>query len=142
MPPYEAAWKSAEELKIPMLVAGLTIVGAFAPLLLLSGYVGEFISSLPLTVAIAINASFIVAMVLTPYLCYSFIKKGLKSESHTGMKQRLLRGLESWFKQLISFSFNKPKLVYVFAGVSVAFGAVLFFQIKHIMLLYGGSKCA
>ncbi|WP_373400756.1 efflux RND transporter permease subunit [Algoriphagus halophilus] len=74
---YTAAWQSADQLKIPMFTAGLTIIGAFAPLIFLTGYVGEFIESLPYTVAIAINASFVVAMFLTPYLCYTFIKNGL-----------------------------------------------------------------
>ena len=64
----EAAWRSATELAIPVLTATLTIICSFLPFLTLSGTTGEFIRALPLTVAIALSTSFIVAMLLTPLL--------------------------------------------------------------------------
>ena len=73
----EAAWRSASELAIPVLTATLTIICSFLPFLMLSGTTGEFIRALPLTVAIALSTSFIVAMLLTPLLCRSFIRQGL-----------------------------------------------------------------
>ena len=73
----EAAWRSASELAIPVLTATLTIICSFLPFLMLSGTTGEFIRALPLTVAIALSTSFIVAMLLTPLLCQFFIRKGL-----------------------------------------------------------------
>ena len=67
----EAAWRSATELAIPVLTATLTIICSFLPFLMLSGATGEFIRALPLTVAIALATSFLVAMVLTPLLAGS-----------------------------------------------------------------------
>ena len=72
-----AAWRSATELAIPVLTATLTIICSFLPFLMLSGTTGEFIRALPLTVAIALATSFLVAMLLTPLLCQFFIHKGL-----------------------------------------------------------------
>lgn len=74
---WNAAWKSASELVVPILVATLTIIFAFMPMIILTGAIGEFIESLPLTVSIALASSFVVAMVFTPLLCHTFVKKGL-----------------------------------------------------------------
>ncbi|WP_353719307.1 efflux RND transporter permease subunit [Dyadobacter sp. 676] len=86
-----AAWRSATDLVIPVLAATVTIIASFMPMVILTGSVGEFIHALPVTVAIALAASFIVAMILTPLLCYTFIKKGLHDHSagETGKKKRV-----------------------------------------------------
>lgn len=129
---YNAAWQSASQLKVPMFTAGLTIVGAFAPLLLLSGYVGEFIQSLPITVAIAINASFIVAMFLTPYMCYKFIRKGLSAKVENSKKRKsFLDYLQVGFDKALDFSFRKPALILTLSVVMVVVGGVLFLFLKQ-----------
>lgn len=76
-PRWNAAWKSASELVVPILVATVTIIFAFMPMVILTGAIGEFIRTLPLTVSIALASSFIVAMFFTPFLCYVFVKNGL-----------------------------------------------------------------
>jgi multidrug efflux pump subunit AcrB len=63
----------------PVLTATLTIIASFLPLLILTGSVGEFISALPVTVAVALSVSFVVAILLTPLLCRFFIRQGLHS---------------------------------------------------------------
>ncbi|MBB6460195.1 efflux RND transporter permease subunit [Flammeovirga kamogawensis] len=129
MQPYEAAWKSADELKIPVFTAGLTIAGAFLPLIALSGAVGEFIHSLPITVAIAINASYLIAMLLTPYLCYTFIKK--KFEKKADGKKNLLDYLQAFFDHAIDTSFKFPKTLFVFSTLSFIVGGSLYFLLKQ-----------
>jgi len=88
---WTAAWRSATDLVIPVLAATVTIIASFMPMVILTGSVGEFIHALPVTVAIALAASFIVAMILTPLLCYTFIKKGLHDHSaeETDKKKRI-----------------------------------------------------
>ncbi len=46
---WEAAWRSASNLVIPVLTATLTIIASFLPMVLLTGSVGEFIRALPIT---------------------------------------------------------------------------------------------
>ena len=80
VPRAEAAWRSASDMVVPVLTATLTIIASFLPLITLSGSPGEFIMALPITVAIGLACSFIVAMLLTPLLCRFFIKQGLHSD--------------------------------------------------------------
>jgi multidrug efflux pump subunit AcrB len=77
VPRMEAAWRSATDVVVPVFTATVTIVCSFLPLLIITGSVGEFVAALPITVAIALLVSFIVAVLLTPILCRFFIKKGL-----------------------------------------------------------------
>lgn len=92
---WTAAWRSASDLMVPVLTATATIVCSFLPLIILSGSVGEFIFSLPITVTIALTSSFLVAMLLTPMLCYTFIRKGLKDHSPPASGQPAKKRLRS-----------------------------------------------
>jgi multidrug efflux pump subunit AcrB/outer membrane protein TolC len=78
---FEAAWRSPTELAVPVLAATLTIVASFLPLAYLPGAPGEFIRAMSYTVAIALMVSFAVAMLLTPMLALTLVKKGLHDSS-------------------------------------------------------------
>jgi len=112
---WDAAWKSASELVVPILVATVTIIFAFMPMIMLTGPVGEFIRTLPLTVTVALSSSFIVAMVLTPLLCYTFIKKGL--HDHSGEKKKkkknLLDKMQDGYDSLLGWCVLHPKTTIV-----------------------------
>lgn len=84
VPKETAAWRSATDLALPVLAATATIIAAFLPLAFLPGQMGEFMIALPITVAIALANSYIVAMLLTPLLCRAFIKKGLGDKHAPG----------------------------------------------------------
>ena len=81
LPRSEAAWRSASDLAAPVLAATLTIIASFLPLAWLSGTTGEFIRALPITVAVSLFCSYLVAMVLTPLLGLFFIKTGLRAHA-------------------------------------------------------------
>jgi multidrug efflux pump subunit AcrB len=130
---WSAAWRSASDLVIPVLAATVTIIASFAPMILLTGTVGEFIHALPVTVAIALSSSFIVAMVLTPLLCYTFIKKGLHDHSdetaNKKKKETLLDKMQTGYNAALDWCVKHPKTtvlsslstiliaVYLYAGV-------------------------
>ncbi len=125
----EAAWRSATELAIPVLTATLTIICSFLPFLTLSGTTGEFIRALPLTVAIALATSFVVAMLLTPLLCRFFIRKGLHSAEAVGGKKRHspLELMQSVYNRIIVVAMNWKALALA-AGVCAVIGGVLVLQ--------------
>ena len=93
----EAAWRCATEVVVPVFTATVTIIFSFLPLLILTGSAGEFIMALPITVAIALTVSFIVAVMLTPIFCRFFIKKGLHDPG-SGESAERKRNSVSWIK--------------------------------------------
>ncbi|NVN92396.1 MAG: efflux RND transporter permease subunit [Desulfuromonadales bacterium] len=130
VPKAEAAWRCANEVFVPVLTATITIIASFLPLLILTGSVGEFIMALPITVAIALAVSFIVAVMLTPLLCRTFIKKGLHdhdaAEEHGKEKKSLLDRLQDKYGVWINIFMNRKWLAFTLGGCAFAFGVMLF----------------
>jgi len=108
---YQAAWRSATELFVPVLTATLAIIAAFAPLSwVLTGAVGEFILALPITVAVALSVSFAVAMLLTPHLCATFIHQGIQ-QANGGKENRVLALLKTGYTRVLKATIGRPFLV-------------------------------
>lgn len=82
----DACIKGVKEVAVPILTSTLTTIGAFLPLLLLSSIAGEYISSLPKIVIIALFSSYLVAILVTPTMAYIFFKK-----SERGYKVGIMR---------------------------------------------------
>lgn len=134
---WTAAWRSASDLVVPVLTATATIIASFLPMVILSGSVGEFIFSLPITVSIALASSFIVAMLLTPFLCYTFIKKGLHQHTATDNEQprhkrkSLLDYMQEGYDSAISWCVDHRTVTILFAVVSIAASGLLFKAIRQ-----------
>ncbi|MFZ5996820.1 MAG: efflux RND transporter permease subunit [Nitrospirota bacterium] len=132
VPKSEAAWRCASDVLVPVLTATVTIIASFLPLLILTGSVGEFIAALPVTVAIALAVSFIVAVMLTPLLCRTFIKKGLhdhdaaETQAHGKEKKSLLDRLQEKYGILINTFMNRKWLAFILGGCAFVFGVMLF----------------
>ena len=130
VPKAEAAWRSASDVFIPVLVATITIIASFLPLLIINGSAGEFVMALPITVAIALAVSFIVAVFITPLLCSFFIKKGLHdheaAEEHGKEKKGLLDRLQDAYGGWIKVFMNRKWLAYTLGVAAFALGVLLF----------------
>jgi len=128
-----AAWRSATELVIPILTATITIIAAFIPMLVISGAIGEFIRDLPVTVTIALASSFIVAMVLTPTLCFFFIKKGLHDPTQqnaenkiSGKKSVVLDLMQKGYDKAIDWCANHNTITITASLLLIVAAGVLF----------------
>jgi len=123
----EAAWRSATEVFVPVLTATVTIICSFLPLLILTGTAGEFINALPLTVTIALSVSFMVACMLTPFLCRSFIKKGLHEEGPAKKKSfNPLDILQKVYGKAIVLFMRRKGLAMAVGLGAICGGAILF----------------
>jgi multidrug efflux pump subunit AcrB/outer membrane protein TolC len=128
VPRGRAAWRSAAEVVVPVLTATLTIIASFLPLLILEGSVGEFISALPLTVALALSVSFLVAIFITPWLCRRFIAHGLKADpaAPAGRNFRVLDWVQGHYGSVITWLMGHKVLALAAGGLSVALGALMY----------------
>jgi multidrug efflux pump subunit AcrB/outer membrane protein TolC len=126
VPIDEAASRCATEMAIPVLTATLAIIGAFAPLLMLTGVVGEFIRALPISVCIALSTSFVVAMLLTPLMARFFIRKGLKDreQEDAGAPRKVtsLDHMQRYYNRIITWAMQHKRAVLVSSVLTVAAG--------------------
>jgi multidrug efflux pump subunit AcrB len=126
---WTAAWRSASDLLLPVFGATITIIASFMPLVILTGTVGEFIHALPVTVAISLATSFLVAMVFTPLLCYVFIKKGLHSHDQNDQKKKkssFLDKMQSGYDRLQQWCVKYPKTTIISSLVPIVLALLLF----------------
>lgn len=128
---FEAAWQSATEFSIPLISSTLSIIMAFLPLVfMLSGATGEFLITLPITVAISMICSLVVAFFLTPFLAYLFIRKGLKKKDPEGNKTKkkfsMLNAIQWIFDVSIEWAMKRKSITIILGVAMVIFGVLLF----------------
>jgi len=131
VPRAEAASRCVAEVIVPVLAATVTIIFAFLPLLILTGTAGEFIRALPITVAVALAVSFVVAVFITPLFCRFFIRKGLHDHSGEevkgGKKKFSILDLIQTAYRTVIVIFMRHKVSAIVLGVgAVAVGGFLF----------------
>ncbi len=131
IPSWDAAWQSAHELLIPVITATIAIVLAFAPLnAFLTGNSQEFIWALPVTVAIALGLSLIVALFVTPLLCLLLIRQGLKGE-HGSMGAIVLDKVVAVYDRVIRRAVRRPYLTTALALLTIPASLLLMPGIKQ-----------
>jgi multidrug efflux pump subunit AcrB len=98
---------------------------AYAPMAyLLPGQSGEFVTNLPVTVAVALGVSLLIAALLVPILNNRFIRNGIRSHGSKD-KKTLLDRIQGWFDAALGSAFRHPWLT-VSAGVlSIVASAVI-----------------
>ncbi|MBD3311761.1 MAG: MMPL family transporter [Candidatus Magasanikbacteria bacterium] len=85
--PLDAALLSIWNYRWPIISGTMTTVGAFLPMLLVSGIIGEYMSILPLTLSATLLASLFVALIIIPTLSAKFYKK----QRRNGKTHRLFK---------------------------------------------------
>ena len=86
LPPLQAALYAINEVGNPTILATLTVIAAVLPMAFVSGMMGPYMSPMPIGASIAMIFSLLIALTLTPYFGYLFLrhkdKKGEGKESH------------------------------------------------------------
>ncbi len=113
-PKLEAVLTGAQELAIPILTSTLTTIAAFLPMLTLQGNVGEYISSLPVVVAMTLAMSYFVAMLVTPIMNVWLLKvDGLQKVN----RERSERWLQK-YDAAIRWCLTRPGTIVALAGAA------------------------
>lgn len=126
--PWDAAIKSAKELFIPVFTATLAIISMFAPLaIFMTGTGRDFIQSFPLTIAVTLFSSLLVAVLLVPYISFKLIKVGLKTtqEGNTKKRKSFLDYMQNIYDKSLDFAFKYNKSTVILSFLSVILGIAL-----------------
>jgi multidrug efflux pump subunit AcrB len=95
----EAVLATTRSLAIPLLTSSSTTVIAFMPLVLIQDSTGEFLRSLGQVLSIALLASWLLAITVTPAMCYWFLGDTAGSEKEERAESaayRMYRNALSW----------------------------------------------
>ncbi len=109
-------------LGVPLLTSSLTTVAAFLPLVLIEDGSGEFLRSLGLVLAIALLASWLISIAVTPALCYWFLRESPPADSQSPKPS----GALGWYGGVLSWLLAHRGL-FVLAMVALLAAAVMLF---------------
>ena len=85
---FSAMIQGGKELALPLLSSSITTILFFLPLMLAEHVAGEFTRSISLVILITLMTSWVLALCVTPTLCYLFIRVDKKSSSSAGIKKK------------------------------------------------------
>jgi len=91
--PFEAAISSAREISFTILSMTISLAAVFIPLVFMSGLVGRIFREFAITIVIAIFASGLVSLTLTPLMCARLLKGRGEGHKKTWM-ERVIGGIE------------------------------------------------
>ena len=84
LPPMQAALYAINEVGNPTILATLTVIAAVLPMAFVSGMMGPYMSPMPIGSSIAMIFSLLLALTLTPYFGYLFLRyKGKDGDKET-----------------------------------------------------------
>jgi len=101
-----AAAFGTKEVTLPILTSTLTTVSAFMPMLMMGGTMGDFMKYIPITVSMALSASFLVAIVVNPTISSRIMRSPftLSSMQKKNLGVHLTRKLQHFYEPLIRFA--------------------------------------
>ena len=109
LPPLQAAIYAINEVGNPTILATFTVVAAVLPMAFVSGMMGPYMSPMPIGASIAMMLSLIVALTLTPYLGYIFLREKEKKNGQAEEKKSM--HLENTVIYKLYRSFINPLLI-------------------------------
>ena len=107
---------ASQEVRSGVVYATAIVVLVFIPLFALPGIEGRLFTPLGLAYIVSILASMLVAMTITPVLCYYLLPK-MKRIDHGD--SFLVAKLKGWDERLLNWSFEHGRTLLVAAGVAV-----------------------
>jgi Cu/Ag efflux pump CusA len=109
------------EVRGPIVYATLIIIVAAVPIFFLSGLTGAFFRPLAISYTLAVLASMLVALTVTPALALIMLRKApLKAQ-----EPPLVRVLKRWYHAVLSRIVRRPSVGYAVFGAMAAAGAVM-----------------
>jgi hydrophobe/amphiphile efflux-1 (HAE1) family protein len=98
--PWEATAKSMDQITSALIGIGLVLAAVFGPMAFFSGSTGVIYRQFSVTIIASMLLSVVVALILTPVLCASFLKPVPKGHKTMETGVRFLRPFFRWFDRI------------------------------------------
>jgi len=141
LPFKQAALYAINEVGNPTILATFTVIASVLPMAFVSGLMGPYMSPMPIGASIAMLLSLFVALTITPYLGYIFLREKEKSSRNATKKakEKIEKTLEETFIYKMYARFERPlienkKYRWMFLGITflLLMGSVALFFTKSV----------
>lgn len=109
-------FEGSKEVRMPILNSTLIIIACFLPLFFLSGMEGRMLIPLGIAFIVALFASTVIALTLTPVLC-SYLLTTEKALSKSEQEPFVARSLKKVYRHALSWALNHKKVITGIASV-------------------------
>ena len=144
MSQVDAAAASAKELFMPMFMATFAICAMFFPVKgIITGYLGDFVTTFPWVVAIALSISLIYAMLVVPSLEVRYIRTARSSSKgwFARLQGKFFDAMQNGYEKLLAVCFRHPKLTLATGALAVGLGILMFTQLNVQMMPMAARDC-
>ncbi|MCH5294520.1 MAG: efflux RND transporter permease subunit [Treponema sp.] len=120
----QAIYKGWDEVALSIFASAATTIVVFIPISMLSGLIGKILHAASLTIIIAIFASFLVAVIIVPYLLKLLLdENGPKIRAKPRKFDTLMNAFERKYNHLLGLALDNKKFVIVIAVSVLLFSA-------------------
>ena len=110
LPILEVGFNASKEVRMPILNSTLIIIVSFVPLFFLSGMEGRMLVPLGIAFIVALAASTVVALTVTPVLCsYLLGKEKTKKQNNENSDSAVARKMKQWYGSALTFVLGHKK---------------------------------
>ncbi|MDG1573352.1 efflux RND transporter permease subunit [Robiginitalea sp. M366] len=138
LPFRQAALYAINEVGNPTILATFTVIASVLPMAFVSGLMGPYMSPMPIGASIAMLLSLFVALTITPYLGYLFLRE---KDKKTGKAPKVHKPLEEtliyrWYEKLERPLIENRTRRYAFLGITVVLllGSMAMFFTESVLV--------
>ncbi len=132
LPMLDVVFNASREVRMPILNSTVIIIVSFIPLFYLSGMEGRMLIPLGVAFIVALAASTLVALTLTPVLC-SYLLGGKKGDG-VPKEAFVARWLKKHYERWLVWALNHKRPVVITTAAMFAVALGLFFTLGHSFL--------
>ena len=127
------AFEASKEVRMPILNSTLIIIASFIPLFFLSGMEGRMLAPLGISFIVALVASTVVALTLTPVLS-SYLLGKQKKDDKPEKEPYVVRKLKNAYEKALKWTLSNRKWVLGGTGALLTVTIVIFFTLGRSFL--------
>jgi HAE1 family hydrophobic/amphiphilic exporter-1 len=126
--PYEAALKGSGEIGFTILSMTISLAAVFIPIVFMGGVVGRLLHEFAVTIILAIIASGVISITLTPMLCARILKDehGKRHNAFYRWSENSFNRLHATYDRTLQWSLGNRRVILGLFGLSVVMSIVLF----------------